>query len=126
MFFLYPTESERRCIITNYKTVVEELDNGIIRESLNRCRSVSEDLKRAVLPAGGNLRRKRAHEFLKFILNDDINVLSFLIVAKENGLDEFIHLQKTTEPSTPFISNLFSFYFHPHNIYCLVMNKCKI
>lgn len=75
----------KKKIKSNYKDVLEEMQNSLIRETLSNC---SEDV--AINKKIPGTRKQRMNEFLKSILNVDSCVISFEKTLRQNGLDQLL------------------------------------
>ena len=66
---------------------------SIATEIISECIGELSDVKTAILPKNGS-RRKRMNTFLRFILQEDYNVIVFEEMLKNSGLEYLFDLSK--------------------------------
>lgn len=78
-------ENIKKKIKSNYKDLLEEMQNILIRETLSNC---SEDV--AIIKKIRGRREQRMNKLLKSILNVDSRVISFEKTLRQYGLDQLL------------------------------------
>lgn len=68
----------------------------LAKETLSRCLGNTGVIKEQILPINGN-RRQRMTNFLRFILQDDHNVLEFEKMLINNGLQKLLISAKSVQ-----------------------------
>ena len=86
-------------IISNYQSILDEMQITLATETLSRCIRNEQFAAKNILPQNGK-RKDRMNSFLKFVLQEDDNVIAFASVLKKYGLEELLQhqlQQKSTE-----------------------------
>lgn len=89
LFFFLNVDEIRKKITSNYENILNEMQMTLAKETLSKCCGNTGMIKEKILPKYGN-RKQRMSEFLRFILQDDHNVLEFEKMLKRNGLYELL------------------------------------
>lgn len=93
---VFITELIREKITSNYKNILEEMQLTFAREVLSKCIGDVDGMGKKILPRKGN-RRERMSTFLKFILQEDYNVIEFEKILKNNGLGDLLIMGETIQ-----------------------------
>lgn len=75
-----------------YKQILDEMQIKLARDTLSKCIVDVDGMMKTILPKNGNRRQRMSH-FLRFILQDDHNVIEFEKVLRQNGLDELLLIE---------------------------------
>lgn len=68
----------------------------LAKETLSKCIGDTGMIKKKISPRFGN-RKQRMSDFLRFILQDDHNVLEFEKMLKRNGLNELLLSEESVQ-----------------------------
>lgn len=87
-FFLI-VEDIRKFITSNYKDILDEMQITLANEILSMCIG-NIDAVRNKISQMDKSRYQRMNDFLRFIVQDDHNVIEFAKVLKNNGLEDLL------------------------------------
>lgn len=91
-------ETIRKKITTNYRTILDEMQITLAKETLLTCIGNVASIKDDIMPSYGH-HKKRMHKFLQFILQEDHNVMQFEKVLKQNALEYLLHIPEKSQSS---------------------------
>lgn len=91
---IYIVEDIRRRISYNFRNILNELQISLAKETLTKCIGNVDAVHEMILPKNGK-RRERMTRFLKFILQEDYNVIEFEKIVNSNGLEELLQNRET-------------------------------
>lgn len=82
-------EDIRKFITSNYKNILDEMQITLANEILSMCIG-NIDAVRNKISQMDKSRYQRMNDFLRFIVQDDHNVIEFAKVLKNNGLEDLL------------------------------------
>lgn len=90
VFFLI-VEDIRKCITSNYKNILDEMQTTLANETLSKCIGNVDHVRNKISQLNRS-RQQRMNDFLRFVIQHDHNVIEFVRVLKNNGLEDLLRL----------------------------------
>lgn len=76
-------------IFSNFGSILDEMQMTLAMETLSECIGDVDEIKKNIMQVQGT-RRQRMVSFLRFILQNDHNVIVFEKMLERNGLEEIL------------------------------------
>lgn len=83
------TERIRKMIFSNFGSILDEMQMTLAMETLSECIGNVDEIKQNIMQVQ-NTRRQRMFSFLRFILQNDHNVVAFEQMLERNGLEDIL------------------------------------